>query len=70
MAMVYLSEEIEPRAGGSAMDLHIAGNAFGGMAGGILTACVWGCFFFWSCCRPRAISSLGVFTWGSSPDLF
>jgi YNFM family putative membrane transporter len=38
VAMAYLSEEIEPRAVGSAMGLYIAGNAFGGMSGRILTA--------------------------------
>jgi YNFM family putative membrane transporter len=38
VAMAYLSEEIEPRAVGSAMGLYIAGNAFGGMTGRILTA--------------------------------
>lgn len=39
VAMAYLSEEIEPRAVGSAMGLYIAGNAFGGMTGRMLT--VW-----------------------------
>jgi YNFM family putative membrane transporter len=38
VAMAYLNEEIEPRAIGSAMGLYIAGNAFGGMSGRILTA--------------------------------
>lgn len=38
VAMAYLNEEIEPRALGSAMGLYIAGNAFGGMVGRILTA--------------------------------
>lgn len=38
VAMAYLSEEIEPRAVGSAMGLYIAGNALGGMTGRILTA--------------------------------
>lgn len=38
VAMAYLSEEIEPHAVGSAMGLYIAGNAFGGMTGRILTA--------------------------------
>jgi YNFM family putative membrane transporter len=38
VAMAYLSEEMEPRAVGSAMGLYIAGNAFGGMTGRILTA--------------------------------
>jgi len=38
VAMAYLGEEMEPRAVGSAMGLYIAGNAFGGMTGRILTA--------------------------------
>lgn len=38
VAMAYLSEEVEPRSLGSAMGLYIAGNAFGGMTGRILTA--------------------------------
>ena len=37
VAMAYLNEEIEPGALGSAMGLYIAGNAFGGMTGRILT---------------------------------
>lgn len=37
VAMAYLNEEIEPRSLGSAMGLYIAGNAFGGMTGRILT---------------------------------
>lgn len=38
VAMAYLNEEISPRSIGSAMGLYIAGNAFGGMTGRILTA--------------------------------
>lgn len=38
VAMAYLNEEIDPRAIGSAMGLYIAGNAFGGMTGRMLTA--------------------------------
>jgi len=38
VAMAYLSEEIDPRTIGNAMGLYIAGNAFGGMTGRILTA--------------------------------
>lgn len=38
VAMAYLNDEFEPRALGSAMGLYIAGNAFGGMTGRILTA--------------------------------
>lgn len=38
VAMAYLNEEIAPRSLGSAMGLYIAGNAFGGMTGRIITA--------------------------------
>lgn len=38
VAMAYLNDELEPRALGGAMGLYIAGNAFGGMTGRILTA--------------------------------
>jgi len=38
VAMAYLNDELEPGALGSAMGLYIAGNAFGGMTGRILTA--------------------------------
>jgi len=38
VAMAYLNEEIAPRAMGRAMGLYIAGNAFGGMTGRIMTA--------------------------------
>jgi YNFM family putative membrane transporter len=37
VAMAYVSEEIDPRSGGLAMGLYIAGNAFGGMSGRLLT---------------------------------
>ncbi|MDQ0563157.1 YNFM family putative membrane transporter [Rhizobium mesoamericanum] len=37
VAMAYLSEEIEPRGLGASMGLYIAGNAFGGMAGRVVT---------------------------------
>lgn len=37
VAMAYLNDEIDPHAIGSAMGLYIAGNAFGGMTGRILT---------------------------------
>ncbi len=35
--MAYLSEEIDPKGLGASMGLYIAGNAFGGMAGRVLT---------------------------------
>jgi YNFM family putative membrane transporter len=38
IAIAYMNEEMEPRAVGNAIGLYIAGNAFGGMAGRILTA--------------------------------
>jgi len=37
VAMAYLNEEIAPESTGGAMGLYIAGNAFGGMTGRILT---------------------------------
>ena len=40
VAMTYLAEEIEPRGLGGAMGLYIAGNAFGGMAGRVVTGTI------------------------------
>jgi MFS transporter, YNFM family, putative membrane transport protein len=40
VAMAYLAEEIDPRGLGASMGLYIAGNAFGGMAGRVLTGMV------------------------------
>lgn len=37
VAMAYLAEEIDPRGLGASMGLYIAGNAFGGMAGRVVT---------------------------------
>jgi YNFM family putative membrane transporter len=37
IAMAYLAEEIHPRDLGAAMGLYIAGNAYGGMAGRVLS---------------------------------
>jgi YNFM family putative membrane transporter len=37
VAMAYLAEEVHPRDLGSAMGLYIAGNAYGGMVGRVLT---------------------------------
>jgi MFS transporter, YNFM family, putative membrane transport protein len=37
VAMAYLSEEIDPRGLGSAMGLYVAGTAFGGMSGRMMT---------------------------------
>jgi len=55
VAMAYLSEEIEPRALGSAMGLYIAGNACGGMTGRILTAWLTD-LFAWR----RAVIAIGL----------
>lgn len=40
VGMTYLSEEIEPKGLGAAMGLYIAGNAFGGMMGRVVTGVV------------------------------
>lgn len=40
VAMAYLAEEIQPRDLGVAMGLYIAGNAYGGMAGRVLTGII------------------------------
>jgi YNFM family putative membrane transporter len=46
VAMAYLSEEIDPRGLGASMGLYIAGNAFGGMAGRVVTGMLAE-FFSW-----------------------
>jgi len=53
--MTYLAEEIEPRGLGGAMGLYIAGNAFGGMAGRVVTGTIAE-FFSW---RP-ALAAVGI----------
>jgi YNFM family putative membrane transporter len=55
VAMAYLAEEIDPRGLGSAMGLYIAGNAFGGMAGRVVTGTMAE-FFDW---RP-ALFTVGL----------
>ncbi|MEK1897619.1 MAG: MFS transporter [Rhizobium sp.] len=55
VAMAYLSEEIDPRGLGASMGLYIAGNAFGGMAGRVVTGTLAE-FFSWRV----ALGSLGV----------
>jgi YNFM family putative membrane transporter len=40
IAMAYLAEEIHPRDLGAAMGLYIAGNAYGGMAGRVLSGMI------------------------------
>ncbi|TCR90815.1 MFS transporter [Rhizobium sp. BK376] len=60
VAMAYLAEEIDPRGLGASMGLYIAGNAFGGMAGRVVTGTLAE-FFSW---RPAlaAIGLLGLAT--------
>jgi YNFM family putative membrane transporter len=54
VAMAYLSEEMDPKGLGASMGLYIAGNAFGGMAGRMVTG-VLAEYFSW---RP-ALASIG-----------
>ncbi len=55
VAMAYLSEEIDPRGLGASMGLYIAGNAFGGMAGRVVTGTLAE-FFSWRV----ALGALGM----------
>ena len=55
VAMTYLAEEIEPRGLGGAMGLYLAGNAFGGRAGRVVTGTIAE-FFSW---RP-ALAAVGI----------
>jgi YNFM family putative membrane transporter len=55
VAMAYLSEEIDPKGLGASMGLYIAGNAFGGMAGRVVTG-ILAEYFSW---RP-ALAGIGV----------
>jgi YNFM family putative membrane transporter len=55
VAMTYLAEEIDPRGLGASMGLYIAGNAFGGMAGRVVTGTIAE-FFSW---RP-ALAAIGI----------
>lgn len=55
VAMAYLSEEIDPRGLGASMGLYIAGNAFGGMAGRVVTGMLAE-YFSW---RP-ALGAIGL----------
>ncbi|MET0747716.1 MAG: MFS transporter [Rhizobium sp.] len=55
VAMAYLAEEIDPRGLGASMGLYIAGNAFGGMAGRVVTGMVAE-YLSW---RP-ALATIGV----------
>ena len=55
VAMAYLAEEIDPRGLGASMGLYIAGNAFGGMAGRVVTG-MMAEYFSW---RP-ALATVGL----------
>jgi len=55
VAMAYLAEEIDPRGLGASMGLYIAGNAFGGMAGRVVTGTLAE-YFSW---RP-AMAGIGL----------
>ena len=55
VAMAYLSEEIDPHGLGASMGLYIAGNAFGGMAGRVVTGMLAE-FFSWRI----ALGTLGL----------
>ena len=55
VAIAYLAEEIEPRGLGFAMGLYIAGTAFGGMAGRVVTGFLAE-FFSWQV----ALGGIGV----------
>jgi YNFM family putative membrane transporter len=60
VAMTYLAEEIDPRGLGASMGLYIAGNAFGGMAGRVVTGAIAE-YLSW---RPAlaAVGILGLLT--------
>lgn len=47
VAMAYLGEEIEPGSLGKAMGIYISGNAFGGVAGRLMTGMLTE-YFNWS----------------------
>ena len=57
VAMAYLAEEVHPRDLGGAMGLYIAGNAYGGMLGRVLT----GVLIDWTQSWRIAIGVMGVF---------
>lgn len=57
VAMAYLAEEVHPRDLGGAMGLYIAGNAYGGMAGRVLTGILIDVTGSWR----LAIGIMGVF---------
>ena len=68
VGMAYLAEELHPRDLGAAMGLYVAGNAFGGLTGRVLTGvlldwtgswrvtiAIMGCFGFLSACLFTAL---------------
>lgn len=55
VAMAYVSEEVDPKAGGLAMGLYVGGTAFGGMAGRILSGILTD-YFSWR----TAMATVGV----------
>ena len=57
VAMAYLAEEVHPRDLGGAMGLYIAGNAYGGMLGRVLT----GVLIDWTQSWRIAIGVMGLF---------
>ena len=57
VAMAYFAEEVHPRDLGGAMGLYIAGNAYGGMLGRVLT----GVLIDWTQSWRVAIGVMGVF---------
>ena len=57
VAMAYLAEEVHPRDLGASMGLYIAGNAYGGMAGRVLTGVLIDLTQSWR----LAIGIIGVF---------
>lgn len=57
VAMAYLAEEVHPRDLGGAMGLYIAGNAYGGMAGRVLTGILIDITHSWRI----AIGVMGIF---------
>ncbi len=57
IAMAYLAEEVHPRDLGGAMGLYIAGNAYGGMAGRVLTGVLIDVTQSWR----LSLAAIGVF---------
>ena len=47
VAMVYLSEEMDPAALGFSMGLYVGGTAIGGMAGRLISGIMVPCSFAW-----------------------